>query len=103
MQHLCHAIGCSNRVPPKFLMCGPHWFMVPIMIRRDVWRWYKPGQEDNLNPRQEWIDAAKKAINHVAQLEGKQPLPEDVVLIKTVEDAIAKAKLNQGEEDGSGS
>ena len=70
--HTCHAEGCNVRVPPKLLMCRRHWFMVPPMLRREVWRLYRPGQERDKNPTREYLVAARESIDAVAQLEGRR-------------------------------
>lgn len=97
--HLCHAVDCSERIPPKLLMCGRHWYMVPQGLRREVWRAYRPGQEVDKAPSQEWIDVARQAINFVALKEGKPPLPETADVIKTLERMLAQAKAEKGKED----
>ena len=84
---LCRAIGCNNRIPSNFLMCARHWYMVPQVLRTEVYRQYKPA-----GPTQEWIDASKQAINYVAKAEGQAVLPETIDLIKTLSLLIAKDK-----------
>jgi len=73
-------------------MCPRHWYMVPPSLRTQVWRTYRPGQEVSKTPTQEYIDAARTAINYVAQLEDKPALPETADIIKTLEKMIAKSK-----------
>lgn len=94
-QHLCHAVGCNERVLPSRLMCPRHWFMVPETVRRRVWQTYRPGQEVDKKPSGPWLFAAREAINHVAALEGKPGIPPDKAYItKTVESLLAQ----QGKE-----
>lgn len=90
--HFCHAVDCNERIPHKFLMCGPHWYMVPAVLRRQIWRAYTPGQEENGTPSQEWIDSARQAINFVARKEGKAPVPETDDIRKTLEKLLATTK-----------
>ena len=33
----CYAPDCRKRVDEGTLMCKPHWFQVPLRIRRRVW------------------------------------------------------------------
>lgn len=66
MNHHCHAIGCPTPCPPEFLMCRPHWKMVPLPLQRDVWNHYRVGQCDDKNPSGEWMIAAERAIVAVA-------------------------------------
>jgi len=44
----CAAKSCNLRVDKKFLMCATHWRMVPKQIQDDIYRTYRPKQEDNL-------------------------------------------------------
>lgn len=69
--HTCHALGCRALVAPKLLMCGKHWRMVPHEIQRQVWATYRPGQEIDKKPSFEYIQAQKRAVAAVAQLEGR--------------------------------
>lgn len=68
-RHLCHAIGCERVVPPRMLMCAPHWRMVPLGMQRAVWRTYRPGQERMKDPSSAYLDAAMAAVNAVARAE----------------------------------
>lgn len=93
-QHLCHAVGCNERVLPSRLMCPPHWFMVPRALRTRVWRAYRPGQEVDKQPSAAWLIAAHEAISHVAEQEGKEPPRSPLRAAKTLESLIAE----QGKE-----
>jgi len=68
-EHHCHARHCGTHVPPEMLMCRSHWFMVPPEIRDRVWKHYRPGQCDDMNPSEEWHRAADEAIEAVAKAE----------------------------------
>lgn len=67
--HRCHAIGCETEVEPKLLMCRPHWKMVPKFLQKEIWRWYRPGQEIDKKPSREYMAVQKLAIDAVAFLE----------------------------------
>jgi hypothetical protein len=95
-QHLCHAVDCNERVPPNFLMCARHWYMVPAPLRTQVWRTYRPGQEVDKAPTQAYVDAAREAINSVAAKEHKPLLPDREFIIKTLELMLQQYK---GEQD----
>lgn len=69
-EHVCHARNCDVPVPPKLFMCKRHWFMVPRVIRWEVWKYYVPGQEILKNPTPEYLAAANMAIRAVALQEG---------------------------------
>ncbi len=73
MKHKCHALDCKKTCSPSLLMCPKHWRMVPGPIKREVLRFYRPGQERDKNPSDDYILAARKAIAAVAILEGKEP------------------------------
>jgi len=47
-------------------MCRRHWFMVPINMRARVWATYQPGQEQEKDPTPEYLEAARAAIEAVA-------------------------------------
>lgn len=68
MQHYCHVKGCQKQVAPKFLMCAPHWRLVPQALKRDVWRLYRPGQEVTKDPTREYLEAAEAACKYVENL-----------------------------------
>lgn len=72
MGHTCHARGCKISCAPKFLMCPRHWKMVDFNLQREVWRTYRPGQEVDKRPSEEWHKAADAAIECVAKKEGRE-------------------------------
>ena len=72
MTHTCHATGCNRAVPPKYLMCGKHWAMVPKSQQLEIWRHYRPGQEIDKNPSAAYLGVMKATIDLVTRLEGAQ-------------------------------
>lgn len=88
--NLCRAHGCSERILPSRLMCPRHWFMVPEALRKEVWKAYRPGQENGSVLTQAYLDAAADAINAVARQEGKSEIPSTEELIATLERILAK-------------
>ncbi len=70
--HRCHAEGCNVRVPPRLLMCKPHWFMVSPATRRRVWAEYVPGQEIGKTPTEAYLNVMRQAIEEVACKEGRR-------------------------------
>lgn len=88
--HLCQARGCSERIPPKLLFCSPHWYALPAVLRTTIYKTYHPGQEEGRAPSQEWIDAARQAINYLAKKEGKPPVPDNEDIIKTLQKILSK-------------
>lgn len=67
--HTCHAKGCKKVVPPRLLMCLPHWRKVPADLQARVWATYRPGQEVLKDPTPEYLEAAQAAIDAVAAKE----------------------------------
>ncbi len=68
-RHTCHAHGCPVVVPPKRLMCKPHWCLVPKPLQKGVWDNYRAGQENDKKPTAEYLKAAKTAIMSVKRQE----------------------------------
>ena len=75
MKHTCHARGCEKAVPPKFLMCLTHWQMVSFALKQAVLVVYRPGQEIDKNPSDDYLAAARAAIETVAAKEAALALP----------------------------
>ena len=71
-EHLCHAKDCDEEVPPRMLMCYPHWRMVPKKLQAAVWDAYVPGQEIRKTPSRSYVKAAQEAIDAVAEKERKR-------------------------------
>jgi hypothetical protein len=72
MYHTCHAEGCNRHVLPRFLMCPEHWKIVPRSIQSWVYATYRPGQEIDKRPSEEYIKARNAAITAVANIEKAQ-------------------------------
>lgn len=66
MTHHCHAIGCSRDVPPRLLMCAPHWRSVPGNLQRLIWRTYRAGQEVTKDPSAVYLLAQAHVVAYVA-------------------------------------
>jgi len=39
--------------------CKEHWFKLPKLLRLAIWAAYEPGQEVNMTPSDEYLEAAK--------------------------------------------
>lgn len=78
-EHHCHARGCSASIPPKLLMCGRHWGMVPAKLQVAVYRHYRDGQCDDKNPSEAWHKAADAAIDAVFAKEHPPAAESDLV------------------------
>lgn len=60
-RHECHWPGCTTQVPPAMWGCRPHWYRLPADIRNRIWKTYRPGQEIDLKPSDEYTDVARAA------------------------------------------
>jgi hypothetical protein len=54
------------------LMCGRHWRLVPRALQQDVWRSYRPGQENDKQPSRTYLAAADAAIAAVRRAEASR-------------------------------
>ena len=69
--HICHAVGCTKKVPPKLFMCGYHWKLLPASLKRSIWRHYRPGQEVDKSPSHAYVVAAEAAREWLRKVERK--------------------------------
>ena len=72
-RHTCHATGCQEFVPREMWGCRKHWFMLPKIMRNQIWRYYQSGQEQTGEPSKLYLLAARDAVIWVAKAEGKEP------------------------------
>lgn len=56
--HHCHWPGCGKQVPPALWGCRTCWFKLPKALRDRIWAAYRPGQEKDMRPSREYLDAA---------------------------------------------
>lgn len=56
--HHCHWPGCEKQVPPAMWGCKQHWFKLPRYLRDEIWNTYRPGQEIDMRPSNEYLAAA---------------------------------------------
>lgn len=59
--HGCHWPGCKKQVPPAMWGCRVHWHKLPQRIRKAIWRTYRIGQEQRMDPSPEYIAVARAA------------------------------------------
>lgn len=64
--HTCHWPGCTKQVPPAMWGCAPHWFKLPVKLRKMIWYTYRPGQEVTLTPSNEYLAATKEVQRWIA-------------------------------------
>ena len=72
-QHHCHWPGCDKTVPPATWGCRKHWYMLPAALRSLIWRTFRPGQEDAKTPSREYVDAARKVQDWIAENHPPEP------------------------------
>jgi hypothetical protein len=65
--HTCHALGCTKRCPPKHLMCGACWALVPPDIAREVYRTVKLRTPEINATWAPWWRAQARAVDAVAR------------------------------------
>lgn len=65
--HTCHWPGCTRQVPPAMWGCKPHWFTLPASLRGLIWRTFREGQEVNGTPSRNYLDAARKVQDWIAE------------------------------------
>jgi hypothetical protein len=69
--HTCHAERCPVEVSAAMFMCKPHWAMVPPPLREAIKATYRPGQEIDKAPSEEYLAVARAAIAEVAHKEAR--------------------------------
>jgi hypothetical protein len=47
--------------------CKRHWFMLPKHIRDEIWRTYRPGQEKDMDPSDDYMKAAQAAQDWILE------------------------------------
>lgn len=79
MTHRCHWPGCDRYVPPRMWGCRPHWFTLPIEIRRRIWAAYRSGQEVTKTPSKAYLAAAAEAqewaLAYEKEKRAREPAP----------------------------
>lgn len=50
----------GHTVPPAMWGCKKHWFTLPALLRAKIWRAYKPGQEINMTPSDDYLKVARE-------------------------------------------
>ena len=73
--HLCHAWGCQTEINPHLFMCLKHWKMLPRFLQKEIWHHYRPGQEEDKQPSQEYREVAR-VCKEVISIREVLPDPE---------------------------
>lgn len=67
--HHCHWPGCTELCKPAYWGCRRHWFRLPKHLRDRIWATYRPGQERDKCPSDEYIQAAQAVQEWIAQFQ----------------------------------
>lgn len=70
MSHTCHAHNCTVNVPPRMLMCLKHWKMIPKELQSRIWKTYRPGQEKDKMPSEDYLLVQRACVWAVFVFEG---------------------------------
>lgn len=65
-EHRCHWPGCNLQIPPAMWGCRTHWFRIPAPLRRRIWEAYEPGQEQRMDPSDEYVAVAREVQEWIA-------------------------------------
>lgn len=66
-RHACHWPGCKTQVKPALFMCVKHWFTLPKELQRKVWAAYSPGQEDRMDPSDDYMAVVDEVMTWIAK------------------------------------
>lgn len=80
--HHCHALGCKNACPPKWLMCRACWAAVPEDMAEEVYRTVKLRARVIDASWAPWWRAQAKAIAHVAFMKEPNVVKRDAYLAR---------------------
>jgi hypothetical protein len=63
VSHICPGPACTVHVADHMLMCRPHWYQVPRMLRSAVWAaWdggYGAGSDEHMEAMRAAIESLK--------------------------------------------
>jgi hypothetical protein len=63
-KHTCHNPHCEKEIRPELFACPRHWFSLPVNIRTEIKKHYRPGQEGDKKPSENWLGAARAALEY---------------------------------------
>lgn len=81
--HRCHWPGCQVQVPPAMWGCYKHWMKLPKKLRHKIFDAYRPGQEKDMRPSREYLDAAEEVqqwirSRHPETIDGEDKKEEEI-------------------------
>lgn len=71
--HGCHWPDCKAQVPPAMWGCKRHWFMLPATLRARIWQAYEPGQEERLDPSDQYLAVANEVQKWIRENHSVKP------------------------------
>ena len=80
--HHCHALGCKNTCPPRWLMCRGCWAQVPSDLQGEVYATVGKRDKTVNKTWAPWWRAQAKAIAHVAMLKEPNEKRRDAYLTR---------------------
>lgn len=92
MSHVCHAAGCTRKVPPRMFSCREHWFALPKKVRDAVWREYQPGQESTKRVTASYLAVQRYAVAFLARRDGLAREMEAAVFDAVMHEAVCRDK-----------
>ena len=60
--HTCHNPNCRQPLPAHLVSHSSAWFALPKVLRNEIWRHYRAGQEDDKGATREYLDALDACI-----------------------------------------
>lgn len=69
MPKLCRVPTCPTPIPFAMVMCGRHWYMLPIALRRQINKMLLDNHNHPSETLKEWQDAIAQALSRVSMYE----------------------------------
>ncbi len=99
MKHHCHAYGCQLPVPPRMFMCRKHWGMLDRRLQLAIWRYYRPGQENDKKPSVQYLAVQQYAIGKLAFKPNDEQAARDAVSYLWKAHQFRQVAIDAGEHD----
>lgn len=80
-------------------MCPGHWYSVPTRLRKLIWHYYRPGQEIDKDPSQEYLCVADQCIGEVTFKPFDEQAAKDAAPYLLRAQRIRKSIIDGGGED----
>jgi len=80
----CAAIGCARPIEPRYLFCEVHRARLPCPALVEIRRSCRPGSAGADRPTRAWISAVARAVEILAESEGRPPANRFSVAISAI-------------------